>query len=205
MGKQVESNYVFDECRDWFLKYQDTYKILDRICSSEEGRNFSLSLDSKINYVSDTDNHMRYVFSLNLVSLENEVFIEGPRLSVAEENSKSIQYLVAAMTDHYLSYHPDMSIRLEEFRGSLTDFKDNGGKRRFLAMDAMKDSQLSQTILGTISNYLLQFPNGPEIQRYSSIAQTERVEQDPAFIHSVDASQTAFLKVLHLKSISKKK
>ncbi len=205
MGKQVESNYVFDECRDWFLKYQDTYKILDRICSSEEGRNFSLSLDSKINYVSDTDNHMRYVFSLNLVSLENEVFIEGPRLSVAEENSKSIQYLVAAMTDHYLSYHPDMSIRLEEFRGSLTDFKDNGGKRRFLAMDAMKDSQLSQTILGTISNYLLQFPNGPEIQRYSSIAQTERGEQDPAFIHSVDASQTAFLKVLHLKSISKKK
>lgn len=205
MGKQVESNYVFDECRDWFLKYQDTYKILDRICSSEEGRNFSLSLDSKINYVSDTDNHMRYVFSLNLVSLENEVFIEGPRLSVAEENSKSIQYLVAAMTDHYLSYHPDMSIRLEEFRGSLTDFKDNGGKRRFLAMDAMKDSQLSQTILGTISNYLLQFPNGPEIQRYSSIAQTERGEQDPTFIHSVDASQTAFLKVLHLKSISKKK
>lgn len=205
MGKQVESNYVFDECRDWFLKYQDTYKILDRICSSEEGRNLCLSLDSEINCVSDTDNHMRYVFSLNLVSLENEVFIEGPRLSVAEENSKSIQYLVAAMTDHYLSYHPDMSIRLEEFRGSLTDFKDNGGKRRFLAMDAMKDSQLSQTILGTISNYLLQFPNGPEIQRYSSIAQTERGEQDPAFIHSVDASQTAFLKVLHLKSISKKK
>ena len=205
MGKQVESNYVFDECRDWFLKYQDTYKILDRICSSEEGRNFSLSLDSKINYVSDSDNHMRYIFSLNLDSLDNEVFIEGPKLSVAEENSKSIQYLVAAMTDHYLSYHPDMSIRLEEFRGSLTDFKDNGGKRRFLAMDAMKDSQLSQTILGTISNYLLQFPNGPEIQRYSSIAQTERGEQDPAFIHSVDASQTAFLKVLHLKSISKKK
>ena len=204
MKKQVESNYVFDECRDWFLKYQDAYKKLDRICSSEEGRKFSLSLDSKIKYVSDADNHMRYVFSLNLHSPENEIFIEGPRLSVANENSSSIQYLVAAMTDHYLAYHPDMSIRLKDFRGSLTDSKDNGGKRRFLAMDAMKDYQLSRTILGVISNHLLQFPNRPEIQKYYSIAQTERGEQDPTFIYSVDYSDTCFQKVLLLKSVSEK-
>lgn len=39
MEQKKESNYVFDECKDWFCKYQEAYQKLNDICSSKEGSN----------------------------------------------------------------------------------------------------------------------------------------------------------------------
>ena len=38
MEQKKESNYVFDECKDWFCKYQEAYQKLGDICSSKEGK-----------------------------------------------------------------------------------------------------------------------------------------------------------------------
>lgn len=62
MEQKKESNYVFDECKDWFCKYQEAYQKLNDICSSEEGKQLSLCLDSTIKCLSDSDHPMRYIF-----------------------------------------------------------------------------------------------------------------------------------------------
>lgn len=207
MEQKKESNYVFDECKDWFCKYQEAYQKLGDICSSKEGKQLSLCLDSTIKCPSDSDYPMRYIFSLDLHSPRDDIFIEGPSISVASENKASIQYLTAVMTEHYLSVHPNMSIRLKDFRGYLVNSNDSTygvTKTRFIASDIMKKPDLSSVVLGMISNYLLKFPNEPEIHRYYAHAEVEKGRQDCTFIRSVDTSDLSFQKVLQLSFFPQK-
>ena len=66
-------------CDNWLSQYEESYQIMDRICSSSKGNRHSFRLVSSIRAVNDSES---YQFSLNLTRSSGEVMLEGPCISI---------------------------------------------------------------------------------------------------------------------------
>lgn len=210
---KIENNYVFDECKDWLIKYQEEYDILNCVRSSQEGRKYALNLNSSVKIVSDLDNKERYVFALNLQSSMRDFLVEGSHLSVSSENKAVINYLLAALTTHYLTSNSDISssTSIKKFvnsQESLNNFQfvctDDYSETltSYTLSDIMKRSEFSTIILDAVKSHLLGLSE-EYVQKYYDMADLEKKQQDSAFIYSVDYSDRCFQQVLCFRSINR--
>lgn len=102
-------------CDNWLSQYEESYQIMDRICSSSKGNRHSFRLVSSIRAVNDSES---YQFSLNLTRSSGEVMLEGPCISIDAKNVEVLTYLFASLFYHYLEKNR-IEVEKDNFNGYL--------------------------------------------------------------------------------------
>lgn len=111
----AENYTIVEKCDQWLEQFENSYRIMNRVCSSKKGNRYSLQLITKVSKDKCDDGEV-YHFSLNLGRRSKDLVIEGPSISIPVEYENLASYMMAKIAKEVIDKEKD-----ENFTNSFVD------------------------------------------------------------------------------------
>lgn len=208
----AENYTIVEKCDQWLEQFENSYRIMDRVCSSKKGNRYSLQLITKVSK-EKCDTGEVYNFSLNLSRRSKDLVIEGPSISIPAEYENLASYMMAKVAKEVVGREKDKNF--------TNSFVDSGvakmEKHRFydyapavVILDfndicsSEDDCKLWDITTSAVRHFDLNIEDKLIFNSLKSKA-VEEIFDDSIIDFSIQHSNTSYQKVLNFDSCKKSK
>lgn len=197
-------------CSTWLEQYKDSYRIMNRICSSNKGNRYSFQLVTSVCSEKDDNGKEFYHFTLATKRTCGDVFLEGPSISIDAQYPELVSYMLLSLEKHFLETNSISTVEYP-FSGYLHKNKPAPMKSYrpasvvFDVRDAMKDDYLKAMLQQEAICYSEKVSDGLLMRLLYSAAMEKCGTADNSTLDSLVDSNNNYAKVLKFDSSKKKR
>ena len=197
-------------CSAWLQQYKDSYRIMNRICSSNKGNRYSFQLTTEAHLEQDDEGKEFYRISLATKRTCGDIFLEGPSIAIDSEYTELVCYMLLSLEKHFLETN-SISIVEYPFNGYLSKNKPAPMKSYrpasviFDVKDAMNDDYLRSMLQQEAICYSENVSDELLIRLLYDKALEKCDTVDSRTLETLEDSNTYYSKVLRFDSNKKKR